>query len=335
MHAIPTRRSFVAGAAALAALPRLGAARVAPEALARAAERARGLEQLHSLVVAVGGETVLEERARGPALGTPVNVKSVSKTLVATLTGAAIDRGVLPGPAAKALPYLRDRAPRGIDPRAGEVTVGHLLSMRSGLARTSGPGYGAWVSSDDWVGYILRQPMAGEPGGRMRYSTGDYHLLGAVLAEAAGRSLLALARDWLGTPLGVEIPPWTRDPQGLYLGGNNMALSPRAMLAFAEAIRTGGDPVVSRQWVETSWRARGRSPFSGHDYGYGWFLARLGGAEVRYARGYGGQMIYVLPELAMSVAITSDPTRPARSEGHAGALHALVGDVLVPAARSA
>ena len=37
----------------------------------------------------------------------------------------------------------------------------------------------------------------------------------------------------IGRPLAIDIPPWTRDPQGLYMGGNNMALSPRAMLAIA------------------------------------------------------------------------------------------------------
>jgi hypothetical protein len=51
--------------------------------------------------------------------------------------------------------------------------------------------------------------------------------------------------------------------------GNNMLLSPRAMVAFGEAIRTGGAPVVSARWIETSWKPRTRSLFFGHDYGYG------------------------------------------------------------------
>jgi CubicO group peptidase (beta-lactamase class C family) len=125
--------------------------------------------------------------------------------------------------------------------------------------------------------------------------------------------------------LGVEIPAWTRDPQSLFMGGNEMALSPLAMLAFAEAIRTGDPALVPPAWVETSWRPRARSPFSGHEYGYGWFLARIGGEDAAYARGYGGQMIYVVPGAGVSVAITSDPTQPARSEGQRGSLHRLVG----------
>ena len=294
-------------------------------------QRARGLEQLHAIMAAVDGEVVLAEAVRGGGLDRPANVKSVSKTLLATLTGAAIARGVLPGVEAPILRYLRGRAPAGLDPRVEEITVEDLLTMRSGLVRTSGSGYGTWVNSRDWVGYVLAR-REGAPGVRFGYSTGDFHLLEAVLTEAGGASLLELARSWMGRPLGIEIPPWTRDPQGIYLGGNNMALSPRAMLAFAEAIRTGGAPLVPGSWIEASWQPRTRSNFSGHAYGYGWFLLRLAGTDVAYARGYGGQMLYVVPAAGLSVAITSDPTQPARSDGHVGALHRLVAEELIPAA---
>ena len=115
-----------------------------------------------------------------------------------------------------------------------------------GLERTSGRNYGRWVASDNWIRYALGRPFVDEPGGRMLYSTGSYHLLSAGLARAAGSSTLALARDWLGEPLGITIPPWTRDPQGFYLGGNNMALAPRALLRFGEMYRERGSYVGAR-----------------------------------------------------------------------------------------
>lgn len=324
-----TRRRF----SGLCAAALLAPARVRARTFEAVRDRARALDQLHAIVVAVDGQVVLAESFRGPGLDRPANVKSVSKTLVATLTGVAIARRHLPGVEAPVLQWLAPRAPRGMDPRAGAITVEDLLTMRSGFERTSGANYGAWVSSSDWVGYVLSRPMVAAPGTRFGYSTGDYHLLGAVLSAATGRSLHALARDWIGAPLGVEIPPWIRDPQGLYLGGNEMAMSPRAMAAFGEALRLGGGPLVDADWITASWRPRTRSPFSGHEYGYGWFLARFGGERVAYARGYGGQMIYVAPDSGVTVAITSDPGRPARSQGHAGDLHALVAETVLPAVR--
>ena len=167
----------------------------------------------------------------------------------------------------------------------------------------------------------------------MLYSTGSTHVLGAALAEATGQSLLAQARQRLGDPLGMEIPAWTRDPQGYYLGGNEMAMTPRAMLDVATLLRDGGrfrgEQVISEDWIDASLEPRGRSPWSGMSYGYGWFLTRSGYA---LGRGYGGQVIAAHPERGLAVAITSDPTQPARSEGYFGALMRLLdGPVLAVA----
>ena len=73
----------------------------------------------------------------------------------------------------------------------------------------------------------MRRPLVAEPGTRMLYSTGNSHILSAILTRASGRSTLALMRDWLGEPLGIDIPAWTRDPQGIYFGGNEMGMTPR------------------------------------------------------------------------------------------------------------
>jgi len=329
-----TRRAFTVTAAAALAAPALHA-QPAPR-FARSLAAARELGQLHSLCIAQNGQTVLAEAIRGPSPDRAVNVKSVSKTLVASLTGAVIGSGALSGPEARLGEVAPGLIPSGADPRVADLTVADLLTMQTGLERTSGPNYGAWVSSRDWVADALARPMVGRPGSGMLYSTGSYHILGALLSEVTGDSLLTLARRHIGEPLGVRIDGWTRDPQGRYMGGNNMALSPRAMLAFGEAFRRGGmgpeGRLVPEDWVAASWQPRTRSVFSGDDYGYGWFLFQAAGTRVAYARGYGGQMIYVLPDHALTVAITSDESQPARSEGHAGALKRLLTEVIVPEA---
>jgi len=299
-------------------------------------ERAASFPSLHTLLAARDGETLVAEAFRGPGLDRPTNVKSVSKTILAALAGAAIERGVLDGVDQRIAPVLDGLVPADADPRVVEITIDHLLTMRAGLERTSGRNYGAWVNSPNWVRYALSRRFVDEPGGRMLYSTGSYHLLSAVLTRASGRSTLALARDWLGEPLGIDIPPWTRDPQGFYLGGNNMALSPRALLRFGEMYRQRGvhegRRVLPESWVETSWRPRVRSVFTGHAYGYGWFIARTRGHLVYYAWGYGGQMIYIVPDLGLTSVITSNPTSPSGRNGYVRKLHALLADGLVPAA---
>ena len=342
------RRRFLAGAAGAAALTPLAACAAAGPDLGSAAgsgaapdpdafaDAARGLGRLHAVVVMSGGETVLAEAFRGPPVERAVNVKSVSKSVVAALVGCALGRGALDGVGATLGELAPELVPDGADPRVGALTLEDLLTMRAGLQRMSGPNYGTWAASDDWVRHALTRPFVAEPGGRMLYSTADWHVLGAVLSSVTGDSLLELARAWLGAPLGIGFAPWTRDPQGRYLGGNEMSMSPLEMARFGELYRRGGAwegaQVMADGWAAESFAPRTVSPWSNDAYGYGWFLRRMGGTVAAYARGYGGQLVHVVPEVGLVVAVTSDTSRAARGDGYVDALHGLVARHLLGAA---
>jgi CubicO group peptidase (beta-lactamase class C family) len=285
----------------------------------------RGMGQLHSLQIQLGDEVIVAQAPRGPGLDRVANIKSCSKSIVALLLGTAITRGEIKGISAS----LREVAPRLIPAKhtqgAEAITMEDLVTLRAGLESTSGANYGGWVQSPNWVAYALRRSMIDMPGGRMIYSTGSSHVLGAAIATATGKSLLALARERLGTPLGIEVPSWRRDPQGFYFGGNEMTLTPRAMLRLAVMMRDKGRwrdaQVIAPGWIDASLTRRTMSPFSGLGYGYGWFLSDSGYA---IARGYGGQIIAANPRRRLAVAITSDPNQPARSGGYFGELMALL-----------
>ncbi|PKP91195.1 MAG: 6-aminohexanoate hydrolase, partial [Alphaproteobacteria bacterium HGW-Alphaproteobacteria-16] len=200
-----------------------------------------------------------------------------------------------------------------------------------------GPNYGRWVTSPNWVRYALSRPFVDEPGGGMLYSTGSSHLVSAMLTRASGRSTLELAREWLGEPLGISIPPWPRDPQGVYFGGNDMLMSPQGLARFGELYRLGGvmdgKRILPAEWIEASWTPRAVSPWSGGQYGYGWFVGEMGGHPVRYGWGYGGQMLYIVPSLRLTVVMTSQ-SDTAREGGHIDALHRLLAEGVIPAAEA-
>jgi CubicO group peptidase (beta-lactamase class C family) len=332
-----TRRHTLALVTAMA-LPALVYARAAAASLdpERIRARAEGLPRLHTLIVTRAGETVLEATFRGPPADRPVNVKSVAKTVLATLVGCAVDRGILQGPDQPITTALGPLVPEAADARVAEVTIGHLLSMQAGLERTSGANYGSWVSSRNWVQNALSRPFVADPGGPMLYSTGSSHILSAILTQATGQTTHALANEWLGQPLNIQIPPWDRDPQGIYLGGNNMLLSPRGLARFGEMIRNGGsidgETVVSPEWIRASWQPRTASRFTGHGYGYGWFMTETAGQPHYYGWGYGGQMLHVVPTLALTIVATSDPNVRSREAGHMAGLRALIADTIAAAA---
>jgi len=308
-------------------LPPLGQA-----GLERLDAQAARLERLHALVVAEDGEIRFERTYGGHGVDQPANVKSLSKTVLAALVGAAIQAGIIDSPDRPVAELLGSRVPAGADPRVREITVGHLLSLQAGLERTSGANYGAWVASPDWVRDALSRPFVDEPGGRMLYSTGSSHLLSAALTRAGGESTLAMARRLLGEPLGIVIPAWPRDPQGVYFGGNDMRLSPRALVRIGELYRLDGvidgARVLPEGWVEASWQPRGSSPWTGDGYGYGWFVTELADERVYYGRGFGGQALYVIPARGLTVAITANPMPPSPGGQFQQQLHALIEGML-------
>jgi CubicO group peptidase (beta-lactamase class C family) len=301
--------------------------------LTAAFDRARDLPRLRSLVVQWKGDIIRERYYGGATAATRANIKSASKSVVSALVGIAIAQGHLEGPE-QTIAELLPADARRLDSAKRAITVGDLLSMRAGLQSTSFDNYGAWVTSRNWVAYALRQPMVSERGGPMIYSTGNSHLLSAILTRATRMSTFRFADRQLMRPLGVTLRPWQTDPQGIFFGGNDMFLTPRDMLKFGTLYLNGGvangRQIVSRSWIDSSFVPRTTSPFNGNRYGYGWWTRSAQGYDVRYAWGYGGQFIFIVPELELVVVATSNAESP-REGGHTWAIHRLLEDEIVPA----
>ena len=304
------------------------------QSLDSAFERASQLPRLRSLIIAQDGRILGERYYHGASRSRTANVKSVSKSVISALVGIATAEGRLKGVQQTIADFfpaeLRDSA--HADKR--RITIGDLLSMRAGLESTSFDGYGPWVTSANWVRAALARPIVADRGGPMIYSTGNTHLLSAILTKATGMSTLAYARRKLGAPLGIEIPAWPRDPQGIYFGGNDMRLTPRAMLAIGELYRNRGRvgrrQIVPDWWVDASFLVRAYSPFNGHGYGWGWWSREAGDYRVHFAWGYGGQFIFIVPAIRATVVMTSD-AEARREWGHVDALHELLDRYVIPA----
>lgn len=317
-------------------------ARVAPRAplstpdtaqLAAAFDRAKDMPRLRSLLVQWKGEILRERYYGGTTRATRANIKSASKSIVSALIGIAIARGHIRG-VEQTIAELLPTETRGLDSVKRAITVGELLSMRGGLQSTSFDNYGAWVTSRNWVDYALRQPIVADPGGPMIYSTGNTHLLSAILTRSTKMSTYRFAERHFARPLGIALRPWQTDPQGIFFGGNDMYLTPRDMLKVGTLYLNGGAvngrQLVPRAWIDSSFAPRTTSPFNGNQYGYGWWTRRAQGYDVRYAWGYGGQFIFIVPELQLVVVATSDSDAQ-REGGHTWALHALLEQEIVPA----
>ncbi len=295
------------------------------------------LPRMRSLLVSVDGTILAERYFSGASASRTTNIKSASKSIVSALVGIAIDRGLITSVQDPIARYLPSEV--GSDPVKSAITIEDLLTMRTGLETTSNRNYGRWVMSPNWVRFVLQQPMEDEPGGRMIYSTGSTHLLSAILTRATRTSTLEFARTALAAPLGFTLSAWPRDPQGIYLGGNEMPMRPRDMLRIGELYLNGGRydqrQIVSSGWIQESIVPRTTSRWSERQYGYGWWIRTLADTPVFYAWGYGGQFIFVAPSVRTVDVVTSVVEPGSERRDHLDAIYDIVERHVIPVARMA
>lgn len=314
---------------------------VRPDVIARveaAARPAATLPRLRSLLVSHDGTLIFERYFGGATAARPANIKSASKSVLSALVGAALLGGHLDDLSAPIAPHFAAELGPDADPRKRAITIEHLLTMKTGLASTSGRNYGAWVTSANWVRHVLRRPMVAEPGTTIEYSTGTSHVLSALLTKLTGQSTWQFAQQALARPLGFSLPRWPRDPQGIYFGGNDMLMTPRQMVAFGELYlndgRAGGRRLIPDGWVARTCTPRGRSRWgSDREYGYGWWIRDLAGQPACYAWGYGGQFIFVVPSRRLVIVTTSDPNVSQERRDHLDAIYAMASEIAAVGSR--
>ena len=285
------------------------AAEEKPNEASAIAEAVFSTGPIKSFMLQRDGELLIEAHRMGMRADRATNVKSVGKSIISLLVGIAIDQGHLTGvqqPIGEFFPEYFERRP---DPVKQAITLQDLLTMRAGLESTSIYNYGRWVLSDNWFEYALGQPLVRSPGGEMIYSTGSSHLLSVILTRATGMSTRNFANRYLFEPLSITVGGWDRDPQGYYFGGNNIALSPAALLKIGTMVMNrgvyNGKQIVPRAWLVESMQIYTRSHFNPYDYGYLWWQRELKGYTVHFAWGNGGQYLLMIPSLKTVIAIAS------------------------------
>jgi len=83
---------------------------------------------MRTLQVGVNGEKFVEQALNGASTTKATNVKSASKTLIAAVTGAASERGVIAGVDERIVDYLKAALSDKPDARLGKIILGNINS---------------------------------------------------------------------------------------------------------------------------------------------------------------------------------------------------------------
>jgi CubicO group peptidase (beta-lactamase class C family) len=281
------------------------------------------LNAVTGLLIVRHGQVAYERYLSGNDEHTRWMSMSVVKSVSSALVGAAIQDGYI----ASIDDQLVDYLPRFEGTAYDGVTVRHLLQMASGVSwnetyTDSGSDRRKMLEAQigQQPGTILELmaglPRAAEPGGRWNYSTGETHLVGALLKAATKKSVA----DYLSEKIwsaGMEADAnwWLESPGGLEVAGSGLSATLRDFARFGlflldEGV-VDGERVLPEGWVDA---AGSRKTIGGEVVDYGYMLWPLHGNSYS-AVGIFGQFIFVDPDKHMVVAMWSAQEKPLGSEG--------------------
>jgi CubicO group peptidase (beta-lactamase class C family) len=277
----------------------------------------RGIERLsdhdpnlRSVLVAHEGRLIEERYFHGGNAAGAENINSASKSVMQALLSIAVQDGYigsLQEPVARYLPGLFS----GLPDAERKITIADMLDMQSGLRWREERTEYTLQASSDWIGGVLEQGLAATPGsGRFDYSTGNFHVLSAVLSAATGMSSCRFAEQQLFGPLGIYPAHWGVDPtSGVDMGGCDLYMTSRALARFAQLYLDGGT-AAGRRLLPTSAVSEAATAThtdgGGFLYDSGWWSRTIDGVPMFMAWGWNGQFAYVIPSLKLVLVTTED-----------------------------
>lgn len=291
---------------------------------------------VHAVVVARHGKLVFEQYFSGidQPWGQPEGIydynastrhdlRSATKSVVSLLVGIAIDRRLIASvdvPVIDLFPDYSDVRTPGWE----RVTLRHLLTMSSGFKWDENRFWTDPANDEPHLGiepdpirYVLSKPIAAPPDTIWVYSGGSTDLLGAIIERVSGKPLNIFARDYLFTPLDIADVEWKSYPRnGKTSAAAGLTLRPRDAAKIGQILLNdgawNGRQVIPPDWIMKSVvpRFQSRGYFGGlFYYGYQWWMGRTlrGDRDVKWiaAMGWGGQRIFIVPELDLVVMVTS------------------------------
>jgi len=236
---------------------------------------------------------------------------SIAKSVTSLIIGKALEEGLIANisdPVTRYLPELRQT-----DPRYDEVTIAHLLNMRSGVQfKDHDLPWGDKPKA--YYDPFLRQrvqslPVISEPGIDFKYNSYNPIILGMVIERVSKQSPAKYFEEKIWNRLGMEYPgSWSLDSDksrmtkmesGLNLRAVDLAKIGRLVLEEGYWVN---DQVVSDEWIKSSTTVSpdNHIPEFGTTYHYEnfWWLISSNQRKTDVISGTGhlGQFLVIFPE---------------------------------------
>ncbi len=270
--------------------------------------------QITSMLVIRHGTLVYEKYYNDYTLTETHQIYSITKSIISTLIGLAIEQGYINSIDDKVLDFFPGITFSNMNTNKEEMAIKHLLTMTSGLDWHEDWSNGIpdlfyqLKNSTDPLKLILDTPMEGAPGTIYNYHQASGHLLSLIIQKATGNTTLSFAQKYLFGPIGIDSSDytWETDKQGVVFGNTGIEIAPRNLAKFGQLFLNKGtwnnNQIIPLEWHKASTKDQGNY------LGYLWWIDFF--PKGYYAQGYLGQILHVSTENDMVVVFTSNGSNP-------------------------
>ena len=275
---------------------------------------------IFSLLISRNGNLILELYTSGIERDDSHYLMSVTKSVLSTLIGIAVDQKVIPSENAP----LNELIPTHLFKRKSHIKNFENINLKDvmGMAaldlsdppRDNSPRAKAiqksYLSSSNRFAFVLESPTQDGKPKRLKYNDQTPTLASGILSYASGKSVFDFAKNNLFDPLKFRNAEWMhQDKSGINMGGYGLRLRPIDMQKIGILYLQNGmwknSQVLSKEWVDKS-----SIPYIGYSsepvYGYFWWFNNYGSnLKFQEANGWKGQRIAFNRDKGIVVTMTA------------------------------
>lgn len=265
---------------------------------------------LKSILIIKNGSIIYEKYLNGCSQNTLHETACVFKSFLSAVIGTALQDNLIKSVETKVVDIFSKNIPQNIDENFNKITLKHLMTKTSGI---NWPPRNYQFPENERVNDI-RLPFSlnikDEPGKIFEYKP-DPHILFYVIEKLSEIDFASYADKKLFSPLGIKDYLWNSN----FFEDEFLLMKTRDIAKLGYLYLNNGlwenQQLISPEYIQESTREHvyGNFPES-NPYGYLWWVNDIEKHKSFHAGGFGGQALYVIPDLQLIFVITSNMDKP-------------------------
>jgi len=276
-------------------------------------------KKINGIVVLKEGKILIEEYFNGENRNSLHDPRSVGKSFSSTLTGIAINDGLIKNVNQKLSDFYDFQKFQNYSNDKENASIKELVTMSSGFEgndeiESSIGNEENMYPTQDWVKFTLDLPYKKKYKKSWHYFTAGVILLGDIINKVTPNGLEKYADDKLFKPLGITNYKWQYTPQNIPNTAGGIQMNALDFAKYGQLYKNDGiwnnQQILPKEWVEKTFSKHKKILNRDNEY-YGFlfwnktYASKNKKYEAFYCAGNGGNYILIFKNQPLVIVITA------------------------------